>query len=292
MSDARESHAAVVRIQPQPSRARLSARARSAALFGLCMAVVTPAPAGPWRVDPATILPLERVAATRRAAVAEVIRENTFHRRGETDTFPCNPRLYLGLLNEPALTLALWRDISDNPVRLQRLGPNLYTGTDGTGAAATWEFVLRSPNLHVLYCDLDYKSPSGRTHLDARLVLLVHTDYYKDGAGAPWIRHAVEVFVKVDSRGWKTVAKTIRPVLENLLEDQVREAGWFVSLMGRLVEKYPDWACQATEHEADLDPVLRARFRKLVNETRKPDASTGRPTLATDTSESATARRR
>ena len=54
----------------------------------------------------------------------------------------------------------------------------------------------------------------------------------------------MDMYLKVDSKGWRALAKTARPVIENLLEDQVQEAGWFISLMGRLVEMYPNWACQ------------------------------------------------
>ena len=96
----------------------------------------------------------------------------------------------------------------------------------------------------------------------------------------PWIRHNVEAFVKIDSKGWKVVAKTFRPLLEKLLQDQVREAGWFVSLMGRLVAMYPTWACQVTMKQADIESEVRQRFRELVVQTRRPGAFSGRPTLA------------
>jgi hypothetical protein len=230
--------------------------------------------------DPTQIVPLTEIATQSRDAVAEVIRENTFHHRGEPETFPCHSRVYLSLLNEPALTLALWKDLSASPVRLQQLGPNSYQGTDGNGAAATWEFVYRSPRLHVLLCTLEYNSPRGAAHLEGRIVLIVHSGFYREVNGEPWIQHDVEAYVKIDSKGWKMVAKTFRPVLEKLLQDQVREAGWFVSLMGRLVGMYPNWACQVTLQQTDINADTRQRFRDVVIQTRRPGAFTGRPTLA------------
>ena len=236
--------------------------------------------AGPRRVEPAEVLPLDQVDSTAREAVAEVIRDNTFNRRGEAETFPCNPRLYLALLSEPTLTLALWKDLSDNPVRLQRVAANRYVGTDGAGANASWDVVLRSPRLHVFLCNLDYDSPRGKTHFEARVVLIVRTNYFREPSGSPWIQHDVEAYVKVDSRGWKAVARSFRPVLENMLEDQVREAGAFISLMGRLVENHPDWARGVIAAQADLEPALRTRFDALVEKIRKPNASHDRPALA------------
>ncbi len=106
-----------------------------------------------------------------------MIRDHTLHRLGETESFACGSNLYLTLVNEPLLPLALWKDLSDSPVRLQKVAPNRYEGTDGAGSTAVWEFVLRSPRLHVLLAYFNYVSPRGNARIDARIVLLVHTNY-------------------------------------------------------------------------------------------------------------------
>jgi hypothetical protein len=239
-----------------------------------------PARAGLAATDPATVVPLDKIPAEHRAHVAEVIRDSTLHRKGPPETFPCEPRIYLALLNEPLLTLALWQDLATSPVRLKQVGPNRFEGTDGAGTSAAWEFVYRSPKLHVLLADLEHTTPRGAAHLEARIVLVVHSGYYREVNGEHWVQHDVEAFVKVDSKGWKAVARTVRPVIERLLEDQVREAGWFVSLMGRLVAAYPNWACQVTGSQAALPAETRQQFRDVVIQTRRPGAFAGRPTLA------------
>ncbi len=242
-------------------------------------ALSLPAMAGDRRPDPATVVPLDQIAAGRRDDVAEVIRENTFSKRGDADTFPCHPRLYLALLNEPALTLALWQDLSNSPAKLRQIGPNLYQGQDGAGATATWEYVLRGPRMHVLYCDLEYKGPRGNAHLKGRIVMVVRTGYFKEVNGDPWVQHSVEAFVKIDTKGWRAMAATVRPILERVLEDQVEEAGWFVSLMGRLVETYPDWAAQTTAKQEHIPTLTRNQFREVITQVRKPNASKGRPSI-------------
>lgn len=238
------------------------------------------AQSGAKRPEPTLVVPLAQIAPEFRENVAEVIREHTFHRQGAAETFPCNSKIYLSLLNEPALTLALWKDLSASPVRLQQVGPNRYQGTDGNGATATWEFVYRSPKVHVLLSDLEYISPRGNARLDARIVLIVHSGYYREVNGESWVQHDVEAYVKVDSKGLKMVAKTFRPLIEKLLEDQVKEAGWFVSLMGRLVAAYPNWACDVAVKAPEVNAEARQRFREVVVQTRRPGAFTGRPALA------------
>lgn len=272
-------------------RRRRASLVAGLAVLGLVTGWVE-ARAEPATVDPARVVPLDRIAPGHRDAVAEVIRESTLHCKGAPDTFPCDPQLYLSLLNEPALTLALWQDLATTPVRLRRLDTDRYEGSDGAGASAVWEFVYRSPKLHVLMADLDYTTPRGAAHLDARIVLIVHAGFYREVNGEHWIQHDVEAYVKVDSKGWKAVARTLRPVVERILEDQVREAGWFVSLMGRLVVTYPDWACQVALAQATVPVSTRQQFREIVVRNRKPDASTGRPTVAENSNPHPTTRTR
>jgi hypothetical protein len=252
------------------------------AVIGIVAIVATPtvrAGLGARHIDPAQIVPLDRIMPERREAVAEIIRDHTFHRQGEADTFPCPPGLYLSLLNEPAMTVALWKDLSDSPVQLQKVAPNRYEGGDGSGSTATWEFVLRSPRLHVLMAYFNYVSPHGNAKVEARIVLIVNTTYYVDNKKEPFIQHNVDAYVKVDSRGWKTVARTVRPVVERILEEQVKEAGFFISLMSRLVQTYPNWATDVVSRHPAIDAAAKQKFCTFVVQNKRPGASTGRPVV-------------
>jgi hypothetical protein len=231
------------------------------------------------RIDPAQVVPLDQIGAEHREVVAEVIRDHTFHRQGEPEAFPCNAGLYLNLVNEPVLTLALWKDLADAPVQLRKVGPDRFQGQDGAGATATWDYVLRTPRIHVLLAYLSYQSPRSSTRIDARIVLIVHSGFYREVNNEAYVQHDVDAYVKVDSKGWKTLARTLRPVVERVLEDQVREAGQFVSLMSRLVVTHPDWATQVALNQAELDADTRSRFRDIVAQNRKPGASRGRPVV-------------
>jgi hypothetical protein len=247
---------------------------------------------GARHVDPAQVLPLDQIPPEHRESVSEVIRDHTFHRLGEPDSFQCPGSLYLSLVNEPLVPLTLWKDLSTSSVQLQKVGPNRYEGTDGSGSSAVWDFVLRSPRLHVFLAYFNYVSPHGTARVEARIVLIVRSSYAVDGSKEAWVKHDVEAFVKVDSKGWKTLARTVRPVVEKVLEEQVREAGHFVSLMSRLVVTYPNWACQTIAKQPGIDPATKDQFQTTVIRNQKPGASRGRPVVMQDPPQPQDARRR
>jgi hypothetical protein len=238
---------------------------------------------GGRKVDPEQVVPLNQLSPEHRDVVAEVIRDHTFHRQGEPDTFPCDGNLYLSLLSEPLVPLSLWKDLSDSPVRLEKVGPNRYDGTDGAGATATWEFALRTAPVHVLLAHFNYVSPRGAARVEARIVLVVRASYVQDTKKEPFVQHTVDAFVKVDSLGWKTLARTARPVIERVLEEQVREAGYFISLMSKLVVTYPNWAGQVIASQPAIDDATKRRFRAVVAQNAKPGASRGRPIVSQPT---------
>ena len=235
--------------------------------------------AGSKKTDVAETVPLNLIPTQYRESVSEVIRGASFHKKSQAETFPANPRVYLRLLNEPTLTLSLWQDLGETPAKLEQIGPSQFRGTDGSGTSAVWEYVVRSPKLLVMMCDLEYVSPRGAARLNGRIVLIVRSGFFQEVNGDPWVQQQVEIFVKVDSRGWKAVAATLRPVIEKILDEQVQEAGWFVSLMTRLVEMYPDWATSVVEKQTAIPAETRTAFVDVVSQTRKAGASTGRPVM-------------
>ena len=144
----------------------------------------------------------------------------------------------------------------------------------------------------MLLAHLNYVSPHGNARVEARIILIVNTAYYQDSHRESWVQHNVDAYVKIDSKGWKTLGRTLRPVIERILEEQVKEAGYFISLMSRLVLTYPNWASHIVTGHPALDAATKQRFSEVVAQTRRPGASTGRPVVAKNGSEPADSRRR
>ena len=57
-----------------------------------------------------------------------------------------------------------------------------------------------------------------------------------------------------------------------------------LSLMGRLVVLYPNWAIQVTLSQPAIAKETQQQFRDLVVQTRRPGASSGRPTVVENSS--------
>ena len=61
-------------------------------------------------------------------------------------------------------------------------------------------------------------------------------------------------------------------MVERILEEQVKEAGFFISLMSRLVQTYPNWASQVVSGHPAIDTATKQRFCTVVVQNRRPGA--------------------
>ena len=64
-------------------------------IVGLLAAIAPPkaSPAGTRSLDPASVVPLDKIPVQHRESVAEIIRDHTMHRKAPADTFPCNSKV-------------------------------------------------------------------------------------------------------------------------------------------------------------------------------------------------------
>ena len=226
-------------------------------------------------------IPPGRAARSTRPRVSrdrrEVIRDHTFHRQGESEIFPCDGSLYLSLLNEPLVPLTLWKDLSDSPVQLQKIGPDRYEGTDGAGASAVWDFVLRTPRLHVLLAYFSYVSPRSNARVDARIVLIVHSSLLarqQQRAVDPARRRGVR---EGRQQGLEDPGAD-RPPVDRAHPRGAGPRGGLLHLADEPAGRHlPNWACQVVGGQQAIDATTRQRFQALVAQTRKPGASKGGP---------------
>ena len=86
--------------------------------------------------------------------------------------------------------------------------------------------------------------------------------------------------MKVDSKGWKALAKTVRP-LARKSPGRPGPGGRLVRLAdGPAVETYPSWACSVVSKQEQIEVAKRQSFRETVLQVKRPGALAGRPQLA------------
>jgi hypothetical protein len=208
----------------------------------------------PWKSLPEPI----------RTKLEEVIDQATVHHRCPSEVFASSPELYLLYLNDPVLTLELWKAIGGSHATLEAVGPGQFEGADGHVSTGKWEFVYRSPELNVIYAEGQYRGPLLGTTLETKSVLILRTAYFQERDGKKYVKHQLDGFVKADAGNLKPLAKALKPVFQKNVESTMQESMWFVSLMCRYTLYDPHTIASSLEHIDKIAPSTKTRLQQLL----------------------------
>lgn len=232
-------------------------------------------PTGRAAADPGP-LPLDRIALSRRALVAELIAHPTVHHQTVPRVFPADHRLYQTLLDSPVLTLALWKELGLSGASLVQESPLRYRGEDGSGSSAVWEFVYRSPTIRIILGRTSYQGVLfNHQRIETTTLLVLRTGYYREVNHQAYVEHKLETYIRVETAGWRALARTLNTVADRLLEDRMQEALLFISLMCQYVQNDPSWAAATVLNAREVAGADQRRFVRVLQALPAAPSPTG-----------------
>lgn len=265
--------------KPAASRVRQAVLWGITALLGLiALDHVTqqPVAAGPFRFgrkkasdEVRQFLPLDQLSPQARWKIDTILDDYSLHRRLPTEVFRSDPDVYLFLVNEPQVTVAVWRALGISELKLQvhPENPNLFIGNDGKGTQGTCEYLYRSPELHVLVCEGSYRGPLVPKPIRASLLLVLRSAYFRDQSQEVYVTHQLHAFVKLDSNAAEAVAKLTDPISARMANHTFRQITAFLGAMSRWMEQQPEWAHRLADQLGDVSPAQRQQLRDLADRT-------------------------
>ncbi len=212
-----------------------------------------------------SLIPWKALDEKTRTKLEDVVDNATVWHRTPAEVFACNPELYLLLLNEPILTLELWKNFGVADASLQQQGPGQFQGADGHLSSGRWEFVYRSPELNVIYAEGQYRGPLLGTTLETKSVLVLRTVFFQERDGKQYVKHQLDGFVKAESGSLKPIAKALRPIFQKSVEATMQESLWFVSLMCRYTHFDPHSIARALDQTENVREPVKTQMQKILN---------------------------
>jgi hypothetical protein len=265
--------------KPAPNRARRSVGWSFATLLGTLLVAPSAAResvAGPLRFgrpkasdEVREMLPFDQFSPQARWKIDSILDDHSLYRNLPTEVFRSDPDVYLFLLNEPQITVAVWQALGISDLRIQPhpQNPNYYIGDDGKGTQGSCEYVYRSPELHVLVCEGSYRGPLVPKPIRASLLLVLRSAYFRDQAEQVYVTHQLHAFVKLDSSGAEVVAKLTDPISTRMANHTFNQVTAFLGAMSRWMEQQPEWAHQLADQLPDVSSTQRQQLRDLADRT-------------------------
>lgn len=228
------------------------------------VALLPLAAADPTPDEAKSLIPWNKLDDKTRAKLEEVVNDATIYYRTPSEVFATSPELYLLLLHEPVLTLDLWRTLGASPASVEKTADGQFKGSDGHASTGQWEFVYKSPDVHVIYAEGQYLGPFLGSTLNTKSVLVLRTVFFQEADGKQYVKHQLDGFVKAESGNLKPLAQSLRPLFKKTVQTTMQESLWFVSLLCRFAGHDPHAVMRALEHADNASDTAKTRLREII----------------------------
>jgi hypothetical protein len=223
------------------------------------------------------LLPLDRLTEQQRADVNAVLNNVSFYRRLPTLVFAAEPDVYTYFMNNPHVTVGLWRAMKISKMQLEPDGEGVYLADTGDGTTGRITVLHRSADKLLVLCDGVYKNPLLARPVKARSVLHLQTSFSKESNGAVYATHRGDLFVTFPSQTMDAVARIVSPLTVSLTDRTFCEISLFVKMMSSAMANRPGWVesfalqLEGVDTKA-ADDVINLTARVYVAEQRRRNA--------------------
>ena len=214
-------------------------------------------------------IPVERLSAEQRQKVAAVLDRLTIYRRLPVQSFRCDPKLYMHVVNHPEILANIWELMRVDDIVLQPTGPETYRAFDNGQSEGTVEFLFRNHDTHVILASGRYDGPLFAKPVRGTCLLVLKTAFQREPDGAYYVTSRLDAFLSLDHSGAEFLAKTFHPFVVKVADDNFLATGAFMASLSDAAETHPEAVLRVIGRLAHVDPEVRRTFAGITSEVSR-----------------------
>ncbi len=210
-------------------------------------------------------VPFDKLSKTARTKALAVINDTSLFRRLPVQTIDCEPDLYRFVVEHPELVVNMWEVMGITKMTLDRVDTNRFRVVDGEGTKGTMEYLLSTPDLHIIYSEGTYDGPLYARTVRGRCLMVLRTTSQREQNGRYTITSRLDTFLAVDNLGVEILAKTFQPVIGRAADHNFSETAQFVSNLSRTAERNERGMIRMTDKLKRISPETKQGFVDVVS---------------------------
>ncbi len=216
------------------------------------------------REEAIAALPLERLTAEQRQAVASVLNDVSVYRRMPTCVLRCDPELYHFTLDNPEILVNIWHLLGLEDIVLERIAPTRFRAEDGVGTLGTAEVIDRSHDSMLVYGEGSYDGPLFVKPVRGRCLMFLRSRTVRETDGHYYITSRLDVFVALEQAGVELLAKTFGPLMTRVADYNFTQSMAFVQSLAEAAERNPHGVQRLARRLDGIPSELREEFGEVA----------------------------
>lgn len=210
-------------------------------------------------------IPLDKLDPAARAKVAAVLSDVSIFRRMPVEVMPCDPELYLFLLEHPDVVVNVWQALGISRITMQQSGPDTFQITDEAGTVGKIQVLYRDQNTQVVFTEGYYNGPLFGRQLQGRILLVLKSAYIWRPDGRCYVTTRLDSFTQLDNIGIEILTKTIQPLVGKTADINFIQTVNFVASLSRTAEVNQHGLQRLAKRLPYVQPEVRDQFAQVID---------------------------
>jgi hypothetical protein len=234
------------------------------------------------REEAARRIPLAKLSEPAKAKAVWVLSNASIYRRLPIRMIPCDPAMYLFLVQHPDVVVNIWEVLGASHLGMEQTGADTYRVTDDIGTAGKLEFLYRSRDVHLVYVDGTYRGPLFGHPIRARGLMLLTSEYLHDTDGRCYITSRLDAFMHIEPNGVEFLTKTFLPVVGKVADNNFVQTAAFLASVSRTAEVNKPAVQRLASRLSKVQPDVRKEFAQVAQQVSQKAPDPAKPLPAVD----------
>jgi len=217
-------------------------------------------------------IPWEKLSPQNRERVLEVVNRSAMFRRMPGRVIQCEPDFYQFLVENPNVVVGVWQVLGVTKMRLEPRGNDGYLMDDAAGTVAHLQYLLSSPNCHIVYAEGQYSGPLMFRPVQGRCVVVLNSSYLREKDGTAYVSADLDLFVQIDRAGLELLTKAMNPFFGAMAENNYRQTFAFLGSLYRTAAVRSTAMRRLADQLTNVSPTVRERFVNLIADAARRES--------------------
>jgi len=176
----------------------------------------------------------------------------------------CDPDLHLFLVRHPDVLVGIWEELGVSEFRMAETEPGVFQAAEGNATTGTAEFLYQDDDLHIVYCEGEYRGPLLAKPLRGRALLILRTGHVQESDGRYYMTTRLDTFTHVENATVEFLTRTFQPLVGRIVDNNFLQTSAFVGCLSRTAETNSRGVQRLAGRLQRVRPEVRKEFAAVA----------------------------
>jgi len=212
------------------------------------------------------LIPYQRLDSAARAKIDSVLADTALFRRLPVQVIPCDPEMYLFLVEHPDVVVNIWEVFGITQLAVNEIAPDTFRVVEEGGTTGTMELLYASHDTHVFFADGECNGPMTGRPIRGRALVVLKSGYVRETDGQYYVTCRLDAFLQVDRAGVELVTRTLQPIIGKVADANFAQTTAFLGSLSRTAATNPSGVVRLASRLSEVQPPVRQRFAELAQQ--------------------------